>query len=235
MTQAAAIYRRSDFYPRSPCGERRQQFHRRLLAQEISIHALLAESDNINHHHHHQRYKFLSTLSLRRATNDSIHAHTSTIISIHALLAESDQAISVSNSNLIVISIHALLAESDRGSAWFLQLAIKFLSTLSLRRATERKVLIADVYIFLSTLSLRRATSFNAAQPAAQRNFYPRSPCGERPVARQQCGADQAISIHALLAESDERLQRLAVAQWTFLSTLSLRRATAERYGFRPY
>ena len=35
------------FYPRSPCGERRQQFHRRLLAQEISIHALLAESDAV--------------------------------------------------------------------------------------------------------------------------------------------------------------------------------------------
>ena len=58
-------------------------------------------------------------------------------------------------------------------------------------------------FLFLSTLSLRRATSFNAAQPAAQRNFYPRSPCGERP--RVSGNADYAviISIHALLAESD--------------------------------
>ena len=57
-------------------------------------------------------------------------------ISIHALLAESDQAISVSNSNLIVISIHALLAESDYGGELCVTGKKVFLSTLSLRRAT---------------------------------------------------------------------------------------------------
>ena len=35
-----------DFYPRSPCGERRQASRARIGKQIISIHALLAESDN---------------------------------------------------------------------------------------------------------------------------------------------------------------------------------------------
>ena len=103
-----------------------------------------------------------------------------------------------------------------------------FLSTLSLRRATkERKVLIADVYIFRSTLSLRRATRSRGSPRILVRDFYPRSPCGERPpdqraahgtsdfYPRSPCGerlvaqdvvqAVFAISIHALLAESDDR------------------------------
>ena len=33
--------------------------------------------------------------------------------------------------------------------------------------------------------------------------FYPRSPCGERPLSRDADGAYLVISIHALLAESD--------------------------------
>ena len=56
-------------------------------------------------------------------------------ISIHALLAESDiytHPVSV----LITISIHALLAESDCLFCVKLQLPLIFLSTLSLRRAT---------------------------------------------------------------------------------------------------
>ena len=35
-------------------------------------------------------------------------------------------------------------------------------------------------------------------------NFYPRSPCGERPAPQQSGQYDGLISIHALLAESDE-------------------------------
>ena len=88
--------------------------------------------------------------------------------------------------------------------------------------------------------------------------FYPRSPCGERRNARPETRRLYAISIHALLAESDwsgnqqpagttnfyprspcgERPQ--TVTKWAssakFLSTLSLRRATfSARSGFcRP-
>ena len=55
---------------------------------------------------------FLSTLSLRRATDSGASRLKNSQISIHALLAESDH---YDNYNLhcVEISIHALLAESD--------------------------------------------------------------------------------------------------------------------------
>ena len=37
-------------------------------------------------------------------------------------------------------------------------------------------------------------------------NFYPRSPCGERPTTSGQAANSRRISIHALLAESDHQL-----------------------------
>ena len=80
------------------------------------------------------------------------------------------------------------------------------------------------------------------------RYFYPRSPCGERPrgehhASNQQeflstlslrrathlfasSGVDFAISIHALLAESDQVCICVVYYTCKFLSTLSLRRAT---------
>ena len=58
------------FYPRSPCGERLGVSNRLKVAETISIHALLAESD------------------LR-----VLDGSKSSIISIHALLAESDGTI----------------------------------------------------------------------------------------------------------------------------------------------
>ena len=78
-----------NFYPRSPCGERRQV--KQTCRAEII---------------------FLSTLSLRRATAADMSARREASISIHALLAESDQAKAFKVSALC-ISIHALLAESD--------------------------------------------------------------------------------------------------------------------------
>ena len=100
---------------------------------------------------------------------------------------------------------------------------------------------------FLSTLSLRRATGANSMTPERY-YFYPRSPCGERPGCKAGHTRRKTISIHALLAESDalhagrnsqhtdfyprspcgERplLSILYYFRHTFLSTLSLRRAT---------
>ena len=79
---------------------------------------------------------FLSTLSLRRATNEVLSlVHVS------------------------VISIHALLAESDRYAALTPPESSAFLSTLSLRRATVYPIASqSSRHPFLSTLSLRRAT-----------------------------------------------------------------------------
>ena len=60
-------------------------------------------------------------------------------------------------------------------------------------------------------------------------NFYPRSPCGERPLSGSSRATVLVISIHALLAESDKPAERHASTQQEFLSTLSLRRATFHR------
>ena len=102
----------------------------------ISIHALLAESDRSFGGADCSEYLFLSTLSLRRATRSSRLRQTRNIISIHALLAESDHDTYVIMEATKVISIHALLAESDTVTARIIDPTYRFLSTLSLRRAT---------------------------------------------------------------------------------------------------
>ena len=213
------------FYPRSPCGERLAGRGHVAGCHQISIHALLAESDipyqrqidqksnfyprspcgerqDINGRADYIK-RFLSTLSLRRATERSQDKRGQIQISIHALLAESDLIALFDFPVVPVISIHALLAESDYNSA--------------LPASTPM--------IFLSTLSLRRAT---AAPPARWRyppNFYPRSPCGER--LRSAAGAVVAHNFYPR-SPCGERLVCLlfCVLGNGFLSTLSLRRAT---------
>ena len=59
------------FYPRSPCGERQKPEERVESRSDISIHALLAESDSRNSQNINRGHKFLSTLSLRRATHET--------------------------------------------------------------------------------------------------------------------------------------------------------------------
>ena len=56
----------------------------------ISIHALLAESDRVEETLAPKLNQFLSTLSLRRATMLLRDSTGRSVISIHALLAESD-------------------------------------------------------------------------------------------------------------------------------------------------
>ena len=64
-------------------------------------------------------------------------------------------------------------------------------------------LIFADFVLFLSTLSLRRATTNQTNTKTHQGDFYPRSPCGERPTGRILRAKLRPISIHALLAESD--------------------------------
>ena len=79
---------------------------------------------------------------------------------------------------------------------------------------------------FLSTLSLRRATIVCNSCSVGFFDFYPRSPCGERRAGFQRQAVVPAISIHALLAESDRQFPCQSPEKSGFLSTLSLRRAT---------
>ena len=146
----------------------------------ISIHALLAESDRYNNFY--PQPKGISIHALL-AESDSVLCYFrvyADLISIHALLAESD-ADKAEDKRVKAISIHALLAESDSKP----------------RRLKSRRC------VFLSTLSLRRATYHRILLPRSANYFYPRSPCGERPI-----------------------IQEIAVLTIAFLSTLSLRRAT---------
>ena len=197
----------TNFYPRSPCGERPVGDGARERSQGISIHALLAESDSLRLelvrrlYHFYPRSPcgerplsfascftallFLSTLSLRRATAVADFGKRNVRISIHALLAESDDSQGTLYQFSRYISIHALLAESDWGPRWIECRHPLFLSTLSLRRATP-----AD-------LQIRAALN---------------------------------ISIHALLAESDPRIALMVGKPPAFLSTLSLRRATVKSF-----
>ena len=102
-------------------------------------------------------------------------------------------------------------------------------------------------YLFLSTLSLRRATRDPHGDAGRLHNFYPRSPCGERPVGiadcavqgdfyprspcgerrRQSAGQSRPLDFYPRSPCGERQSQTLVLlAQQLFLSTLSLRRAT---------
>ena len=170
--------------------------------------------------------RFLSTLSLRRATTQTQKHLISQTISIHALLAESDNNINNSVTTADNISIHALLAESDALRRIFFGIHRDFYPRSPCgERLTGLRI--SDVLsLFLSTLSLRRATYPAASCRPRGGDFYPRSPCGERPSSPAELRRWCEISIHALLAESDHILKPFKVGVLVFLSTLSLRRAT---------
>ena len=154
----------TDFYPRSPCGERLLVRPVWSIGIAISIHALLAESDisaplwTVN--------PILISIHALLAESDLQHRKEVTLssISIHALLAESDYTCQVCGRKAN-ISIHALLAESDPTG----------------QEVTKMKL------EFLSTLSLRRATFFRYDACKSNRDFYPRSPCGERRFGQCSC------------------------------------------------
>ena len=192
------------FYPRSPCGERRGAktiaaevgnfYPRSPCGERLILTALLILPT-----------KFLSTLSLRRATQAKTFKVSALRISIHALLAESDgkpnklaeqklvflstlslrrATVRYDNYNLhCTISIHALLAESDAPEGADTGHKMNFYPRSPCGERLTSTITICTVSRFLSTLSLRRATFTSVVSSAGTTDFYPRSPCGER---RQQ-------------------------------------------------
>ena len=147
------------FYPRSPCGERQcwkrhkcrksQKFLSTLSLRRatdkvleavsrngISIHALLAESDNGRKSLNALAEYFYPRSPCGERPNFHRVRYNTVDISIHALLAESDLQRLTVKTQAAEISIHALLAESDQQSRGSYIRTEKFLSTLSLRRAT---------------------------------------------------------------------------------------------------
>ena len=196
------------FYPRSPCGERPAIGRRDRAGRDISIHALLAESDLLGRDDDMTQLEFLSTLSLRRATGCRCpprHWHggfLSTLSLRRATIEEVSKYVVKDyfyprspcgeRPRCIVrpvpgpqISIHALLAESDPQPGG---------TGLS-----------ADHFYPRSPCGERPAGSAHDAARLA--HFYPRSPCGERrPMTYEE------------------------TIEWIFLSTLSLRRATGDAF-----
>ena len=195
------------FYPRSPCGERQRTQAGSRHNTAISIHALLAESDQQSRGSYIRTEKFLSTLSLRRATNPVVDVRraTGTAISIHALLAESDDTLVTTH----VIFCAYFYPRSPCGERLY---AIFFLHCPT---------------IFLSTLSLRRATRWVMKTGEYFLDFYPRSPCGERRFAFVSLQENQYFYPRSPCGERPNIMDPNTAAK-AFLSTLSLRRATAK-------
>ncbi len=157
------------FYPRSPCGERRRQPIFCCRTEWISIHALLAESDNCRTNH--------------------IKRHK---ISIHALLAESDAVTTV-----VVGPSRDFYPRSPCGER---------------HRAKTISTKISNFYP-RSPCGERHQEWSGSQQPA---DFYPRSPCGERQSTTRIFSFNPFISIHALLAESDQRNRHNTIREHNF-------------------
>ena len=199
----------NDFYPRSPCGERpitrcpsgeAESFLSTLSLRRATCYGLRYSTQS---RHFYPRSPcgerlrgqrpnwgeclFLSTLSLRRATLFAC-PFLGKLLFLSTLSLRRATFLTAECQLVRLISIHALLAESD--------------GRPMLRRTSTSR--------FLSTLSLRRATFGLCLKISVGRDFYPRSPCGERPPQ----GGKQVESAK-------------------FLSTLSLRRATQWLYIHR--
>ena len=128
--------------------------------EHISIHALLAESDLLILSSSISIPIFLSTLSLRRAT----HIFT--------------------YSRQYVLYFYPRSPCGERlvkahGDGVF----TRFLSTLSLRRATNAQPAAARAVIISIHALLAESDRLTANNMWYIIHFYPRSPCGERPVA----------------------------------------------------
>ena len=195
-------------------------------SHQISIHALLAESD-------------VTRVASTPTTVISIHAllaesdlrHNADCncrsISIHALLAESDIPALPHGIQNAFISIHALLAESDS----ILCTSVKNMNNFYPRSPCGERLLRhqkQDGVFGISIHALLAESDPGLLTPLlGRRYFYPRSPCGERPPrlsrvvptpiflstlslrrathTSRSVAPLQGISIHALLAESDRR------------------------------
>ena len=101
-----------NFYPRSPCGERRGTDRGVSIRYGFLSTLSLRRATQIVLTLVSKLNEFLSTLSLRRATIARCLQGWHKPISIHALLAESD-LLCAAGWAALKISIHALLAESD--------------------------------------------------------------------------------------------------------------------------
>ena len=150
------IYLVSNFYPRSPCGERRNKPNfTRKIKSNFYPRSPCGERPH-NRRSRKQRHRFLSTLSLRRATNDEQFLPT-VLVFLSTLSLRRATALQGLHWQKTNISIHALLAESD---------------------SAARAALAENQHFYPRSPCGERRPGGRPCQYAA--DFYPRSPCGER-------------------------------------------------------
>ena len=171
------------FYPRSPCGERLRLERRCVQQGNISIHALLAESDSNITMSGKSSYVFLSTLSLRRATCAVLR---DVVEAVKFLSTLSLRRATVQN-RFVQGRLRHFYPRSPCGERPTRPRPAaaprKFLSTFSLRRATDAN----HCNVWLSNISIH-ALLAESDRPAKWLDIH-----------------RVHISIHALLAESDTR------------------------------
>ena len=191
----------------------------------ISIHALLAESDLFDEDDPDNLWSISIHALLAESDWQAAKALDRLRISIHALLAESDL-----DHGIALVPHQHFYPRSPCGErhtaphpwcrvqdfyprspcgerqaeAAVLVAPKPFLSTLSLRRATGASYDGADIALISIHALLAESDATNSSTIRAIKNFYPRSPCGERPGKSTTLTRIAWISIHALLAESDK-------------------------------
>ena len=192
------------FYPRSPCGERRS--NQSIISQANNFYPRSPCGERLV-----DALKlagpvlFLSTLSLRRATACPKKIGRLLVISIHALLAESDSAV-----GLWILTAQYFYPRSPCGERHLRVLdgsKSSIISIHALLAESDHRVKVYNKEFRAISIHALLAESDNkiSAIRITRENFYPRSPCGER------LGTLRTVSVKK-----------------TFLSTLSLRRATSE-------
>ena len=135
MAPVLAVGRAGYFYPRSPCGERQLNGAPPLASRTISIHALLAESDENTNNGTNANLHFYPRSPCGERRPASVTPAASRNFYPRSPCGER-QARRASRQQPAGISIHALLAESDVSPDTSSVQCRLFLSTLSLRRAT---------------------------------------------------------------------------------------------------
>ena len=235
----------ANFYPRSPCGERRQTPGEMVCGQNFYPRSPCGE----------------------RLTNAN-SPKSDNIISIHALLAESDTA-----SSILMVAPSNFYPRSPCGERLGRLMLVMALSDFYPRSPCgERPVTIWLGYVYLdfyprSPCGERQGRVLQDITPAGisihallaesdcktcrksslRQNFYPRSPCGERPLpSGLQCGSTYFYPRSPCGERHHQNLKKSNVANFyprspcgerrakaitkkalrKFLSTLSLRRAT---------
>ena len=176
---------------------------------EISIHALLAESD----HPITVFIRVIENFYPRSPCGERLKSPIKTHRQEHFYPRSpcGERRIS-SIINNVIDDFYPRSPCGERRFSYFYIIKITgFLSTLSLRRATTA-LPITPTYENISIHALLAESDANGADRLnCFDNFYPRSPCGERPAELTTLINKLFISIHALLAESD--IMRIRVAK----------------------